>query len=1158
MKLIHAADLHARESSWNEFKESIEHIGMAAGKHGAQLIALAGDIWDGGPVQNSAGSLFPDFVEAIRSLADFAPVAMVYGAPSRDVEGSLEIFESLGAKYSIKILRPGIAYSLKEGKIEELGCGNEKDAECIIFGFPEPSPKWLLANEDCAGGKGIEMKAKDALRTLCMATGCMRMKYPKLPCVIIAQGKIEGASIGKGMHVGLGQGLSFSKDDLKALKADYIAFGGIHEPQRIEGTRAWYAGSIYPLDFSEGHKAGCWAVTLASPGDPALAERVAFPHPIKRHLISSGECAEEVPGMHGECVWYEVRCSKEEAARLDPDIILSRLLGHGASKGSKVTLEIQPSEALRSPEIHEAEGFEKKLEVWAKSAGEKLGKSALEKARILARETAKDSHVAGNARFRIQRLVLRGAIGTWKKGKKDEVELDLAARGPGVIALAGRNGLGKTTLLENLHPWPRLLTREGPLRSHFRLPDSFRDLVLIDTQTGWKYRCLIRIRADIPSGTCEYWLFRDEGTGFYPLPGINGRLEPYETWVEKIFGKLEIYLRTAFIPQRPARGIPDMAEATKGERKALFGQLAGIRRLESYRLAAKEKAQAAAHEMTLTEAKASVYSDADSAAENARERITQHDKNLELLRERKENNCRELSVAQACFVMAKKSREEKARILVEREQASRDIVKAKNSERGFIEEIEIFRASLRKRDEARKLIDTLNAQVSRKKLLEQKQSAIEAVNRKATREYSEALGKFATLHDQQSKELDLARRNFAAQEAKIKIISEHLEKPEGDICPECGQVMPADRMEQIALGRKKLRAELEKELGVQEKIKEHCGFCEQRLEELHRPQAPNSIEFEQEAELEELARSINSIDIRNAVETISRATIAEERIGEARKKVAKLEKEIGHFAEIEEKCSRSLKKIEENLKEYGKAEEIEKLLQNLAATSGEIIREEERKKTAERDLIKACIDIEEKKKLIGRAKELSSEISDWGLLQKAAGPDGIQALELDTLAPSISEIATRLLLASGNQGTIDIRTARIGGKGTQQRQIEDFLIMYIDQEGNEQEISTLSGGESVWVRKAVYDAFEVIRARSTGLQFLTVVLDEADGALDAESRMRYLRIIEAAHSEAGRYQTIIITHSLELQSMASTCIAIESLGPAKGNDPEDLAIAIAA
>jgi ABC-type spermidine/putrescine transport system permease subunit II len=68
--------------------------------------------------------------------------------------------------------------------------------------------------------------------------------------------------------------------------------------------------------------------------------------------------------------------------------------------------------------------------------------------------------------------------------------------------------------------------------------------------------------------------------------------------------------------------------------------------------------------------------------------------------------------------------------------------------------------------------------------------------------------------------------------------------------------------------------------------------------------------------------------------------------------------------------------------------------------------------------------------------------------------------------------------------------------------------------GTEQTLDTLSGGESVWVRKALYDAFGIIRAQNTGLQFLTVFLDEADGALDPDARRRYIAMLQAEHAAA--------------------------------------------
>ena len=55
---------------------------------------------------------------------------------------------------------------------------------------------------------------------------------------------------------------------------------------------------------------------------------------------------------------------------------------------------------------------------------------------------------------------------------------------PGVIAITGPNGAGKTTILENMTPWPSMLTRGGPLQQHFRLRDSVRELVIVDDENG--------------------------------------------------------------------------------------------------------------------------------------------------------------------------------------------------------------------------------------------------------------------------------------------------------------------------------------------------------------------------------------------------------------------------------------------------------------------------------------------------------------------------------------------------------------------------------------------------------------------------------------------------------------------------------------------------
>ncbi len=1153
MKLIHAADLHAKFSSYKDFLTSIEHIAMEARNRQAKLIALSGDIWDG-PVQNAAGSLFPEFIEAIRSLADITPIALVYGTPSHDVEGSLEILERLKAANEIRILRPGIAYALRGSLIEELGCGNEEDADCLLFGFPEPSYKWLLASSTEIRGNSIEPQARDALHTLCVATGCMREKYPRLPCVVLAHGHIEGAMMDKTTRIEPGRGLAFSKDDLKALKADYIAFGDIHEPQHIEGTRAWYAGSIYPINFGETHQAGCWGVSIKEPGAVVDLERIDFPHPLRRHLISSGECANEIPGMHGECLWYEIRCTRREAARIDADEILSRLKGHGATDGSIVTLTIKPEETVRSAEIATAPNFERKLEIWAKSAGLELEEGTREKARQLCLEVSRANPAAGNAHFRVDKLILRGAIGTWKKSRKDEVELDLASRGSGVIALTGRNGEGKTTLLENLHPWPRLLTRDGSLKTHFRLSDSFRDLYLTDTLSGARYRCLIRIRADIPSGGCEYWLFRDTGSGFAPLPGINGRLEPYSDCVRRLFGSLELYARTAFISQSPPRGIPVIGDATKGERKLLFGELAGIRWLDTYREAAKERAYAILEEKRSAEAQMKTFASLEASIDQKQQEIEEHRTAVADLGKKIEEQSARLRDAERQAEKRKEYRAGRERLIRDRERAFNDFQKAKGQERGQLDDIELFRASLRRRADAQSALSEYEALSAQQTHLRNEAAAIAGLNRKASRDYAAAVHEYGIARDQKAKDLDNARRETSSLDSKVKSLAERIREPVSDHCPECGQVLPAEILASIKDGIAKAKAELAARSAELATARANLNARSEALASFKAPIMPRIVEFEHEAKLVEINEQLAQIDIKETLETISRAKVAEERIEKARAEVVKYEKEINKASEIQERCSAEISRLDVLLKEASKAGDLETLTESLTQLKDRYAREDERIAAAEGHVKELQKSLTAKQALKEKIASLSSAMEDWRLLERAAGQDGIQALELDALAPSIAETATQLLLASGNQGRIEIRTTKLGGKGRDQHQIEDFLILFIDPEGNEQEISTLSGGESVWIRKSVYDAFEVVRARSTGLQFLTIVLDEADGALDPESRNNYLRMIEEAHRESGRYQTIIITHSLELQSMAATCIAMESLGPANKIEeaPEEL------
>ncbi|MDR2150104.1 MAG: metallophosphoesterase [Spirochaetaceae bacterium] len=106
MKIAHLADLHCCREHADEALTSLRFFAEHIKKSPVDLIAISGDVWDASML-NTEASGFNRFTDAIQNIADNAPVALVYGTPSPDTDGSLEVFQKLTSKYGITILEPG-------------------------------------------------------------------------------------------------------------------------------------------------------------------------------------------------------------------------------------------------------------------------------------------------------------------------------------------------------------------------------------------------------------------------------------------------------------------------------------------------------------------------------------------------------------------------------------------------------------------------------------------------------------------------------------------------------------------------------------------------------------------------------------------------------------------------------------------------------------------------------------------------------------------------------------------------------------------------------------------------------------------------------------------------------------------------------------------
>ncbi|MDR3626944.1 MAG: hypothetical protein P4L45_08935, partial [Ignavibacteriaceae bacterium] len=165
-----------------------------------------------------------------------------------------------------------------------------------------------------------------------------------------------------------------------------------------------------------------------------------------------------------------------------------------------------------------------------------------------------------------KKLKLRGAIGIQLGLGLEEIEIDFCKLPPGLVAISGDNGKGKTTIIENLQPYRRLVSREGSLADHFYLKDSYR--ILEYSYKDQAYESAIYI--DGLTKKQEAYLYIYTGEGKMPLN--DGKVSTYDTEIERLFGSEKLFFNSNFSAQK-SKGLAGLQTS---ERRELFAEVLGL------------------------------------------------------------------------------------------------------------------------------------------------------------------------------------------------------------------------------------------------------------------------------------------------------------------------------------------------------------------------------------------------------------------------------------------------------------------------------------------------------------------------------------------------------------------------------------------------------
>lgn len=1096
MKFIHVADIHASRERLPQTLSILETLTKRAAEGDIDFIIFAGDFWDS-TITATKGSGFSDIISAIRELEKHTYLFFVYGTATHEPNGSLDAFSSERTAVIKNIFH--IPY------IENEICYTRHTLGFDLIFIPEPRRSEYVGISSDEINNRINEGIRIALEGY--KTRCSK------PLIVVYHGEVKGAVYQNG--VSASSPTAISKELLQSLNADYYALGHIHLPQEVF-PNAWYSGSACPKDFGEKHE-GCYNLVTIEDGKTKV-ERVSFGLPMyETYYVPVNENYELERALHFHLNFTNkylrvcFNCTKEQRKALNFKQLQEDIIKRTNALSVKLEPNVIEGDRIAKSEIVKHKSIVEKMTEYAKERVIKIPKYAKELLQNIQDNTlAKLSYPQHS--FELLSLSLRGAIGIRNGQHKEDFEINFENMEDGVICLVGSNGAGKTTITENCHPYPCMLTRNGTLKDHFYLKDSHRILVYKD-ENGLYYKISMLIDGKNVTGKVSYFVETSKDREvWHSLPDVDGSFEAYKEWVNNTFGSIDVFLRTAFFAKEQTKDATDISATTKGERMELLSKLAGTEQLKEVSVIAREQRKEVEKNADKIEMEIESFSRFEETIKQNEEDIqswANEQKAQEKTVSDLEKEVAELKIQDAEYQKVKAVSEanaalyEQYRKQLEEKTAEHKVFDMATGHKDYYDAVK----------ENSEVIKRTKPIIEKKeKELSEKQDA-----------YNFTLKKVNELKDKISqKELKLAQFELNIRYLKSQI------KDVTDVCPTCGAKLSEHKKSELfehVSENKRLLANDEKE---QKKIKDE-------IQELVSKKKEMDICDSLQKKIDTLKEDIQKLaDVNN----------------ESNKKIENLTQEYFEYTyeeacyeanRLEIECEELEKKMDDIVYKNCVPDVSEELSEKEAGLKRETNRLNEitsNIKAAEKENERCKKELElldDKKKELD---ELKVKVTAYNFIEETFSNNGIPAIELRESAPEIADITNKILKDSyGNK--FEIRFGSTSELKSKRKVNEDFNIIVYDTENmDEKTIDLVSSGERIWIKQALFYAFSIVQMNRTGFNFRTRLIDESDGSLDGGLRPKYLKMVESAHKQALSRITVLITHSQEIKDIAQQIIEI--------------------
>ena len=783
------------------------------------------------------------------------------------------------------------------------------------------------------------------------------------------------------------------------------------------------------------------------------------------------------------------------------------------------------------------------------------------------------------------------------------LDLELLVGDATLVAIAGANGRGKTTLLENLQPFLVMPSRAGAdglgafsYYDHVYLPESQKELIWEFRGRRYKSQLVFRLNGKRKT---EAFLFEQADSHWQPVVLLDGtvcdgRVDTYERAVRELLGSPETFFTSVF----SAQGKRPLSAYRNGEIKSLLADLLGLdpirergeraaqtaRLLKNGLALIRQEQAAAAAEISRLAGELTDLGDAETGIAQAS--ATKAAAGLSL------DAARAAEAAVAAQAQAAAGNEKRrAELVVERDRA---FASAKATLQGIKEEAartEARALALAQRIASRqRQHDELRARLIRQRDVHRQACAGAARVAWAIRRLS-----LSERVAQRRREQADAAQDFADKADQLRGRQRLLNQQIDGIVREEGQVAlrHADLTRRFQLvaevpcagtdlqGRCNLLGDAREARALLPSVDAQIAALRERK---------RVAEAERSSVAEELVPLANAAERRNvarqrfelAQDRSSRLAVLAARKGEiaqSRAALASVESELAQLPQaapmetdeeaaerieiaaardrLASECHRWMAERDATISRAKVALDalpapfdkrmLDQAHQVLADAESGLRRAEQSHLAAVRRQERShAIQAQharaqsEQAERDARAAAVEAELSGWTLLAKCLSNDGVIALDIDDAGPTLADLANDLLLACyGRRFTLEIRTQLTTAKGELREGFD--VVVHDGQIGESKSVTLLSGGEKTWINEDLTRAIALYLAGNAGREYGTLFCDEADGPLDPQRKLMFMAMKREVLRLGGYEREFFVSQTPELTAMADAVIDPDAL-----------------